>query len=248
MTEYNSDILNEAAGKNVYTVPEGYFAALPEQIMFAVTQEAAKQLPQQTPYNVPDGYFESLSSHILSRIQHSSTSVPFTSAVANEVYEELENIAPVLNTISKANVYSVPKGYFEQLNIARMATAPAQAKVVSMGSRVRKWLSYSTAAAIAGVMITAAFLFTDNPSGNNNASVNYYKSLSNIDVKKEVSVLSEDEIVNYLSTHPAAADVSTSIGNVAPDIQHSVNDISEDEIREYLQENSDPGEIPVRGI
>lgn len=248
MTAYNSDIWKEVPGRNVYSVPEMYFTTLPDQIMSRIYEGQTLQIPQQAPYQVPSGYFETLSSRILSQVLQGASQ---PSVAGNEnVYQELQRIAPLLNTISKNNVYSVPAGYFNQHAAAAVAAVvPAQAKVVPLVSRIQKWVSYSTAAALAAIMVTAAFMFNDNNNVNSGANSSYTKNSSTLDVKKEVSVLSEDEIVSYLSTHPSGTDISTTaVGSVTPDIQHIVKDISEEEIRQYLKENSEPGEGSAKGI
>lgn len=248
MTAYNSDIWKEVPGKNVYTVPEMYFTTLPGQIMSHIYLNQTLQAPQQTPYQVPVNYFETLSSRILSQVHLQAGASQHTVAGNNEVYQELQQLAPLLNTISRHNVFSVPEGYFNTLQAPISVIEQPIAKVVPLSGRIHKWVSYSTAAALAAIMVTAAFMFTDNNRTDKTAAGNYYKNINAVDVKKEVSVLSEDEIVSYLSTHPSSTDVSTSANSVTPDIQHIVNDISEEEIRQYLKENSEPGEGPAKGI
>ncbi|GGH77446.1 hypothetical protein HNQ91_004118 [Filimonas zeae] len=250
MTENSSDIWMEVPRSNVYTVPEWYFDTLPGHIMSHIRFSATLQTPQQTPYQVPTGYFDALSSRILSQVHLQAGASQQTVAGNKEVYQELQQLAPLLNTISKQPVFSIPENYFEvQLQMPVTVADTSTLRTLRVVRKVNSWLRYSAAAVVAGIMVTAAFVFTDNggPAGNTsgNSTVKTGKSL---DVKKEVSVLSEDEIVNYLSTHPSTADVSTSVTSVSPDIQHIVNDISEEEIRQYLKENSDPGEGLAKGI
>lgn len=243
MTE-NSDILKEVPGRNVYTVPEMYFDTLSGQIMAHIRLCSVLQAPQQTPYQVPTGYFDALSSRILSQV-HSPQAGASQQTVAgnNEVYQELQQLAPLLNTISKQPVFSIPENYFQA-----QPQIPAEKAVLRsfpVARKINKWLQYSAAAVAAGIMITAAFMLTDNSQPTGDSTV---KSARAMDVKKEVSVLSEDEIVNYLSTHPSTHEAGTSVTSVSPDIQHIVNDISEEEIRQYLKENSEPGEGLAKGI
>lgn len=243
MTE-NSDILKEVPGRNVYTVPEMYFDTLPGQIMSHIRLCSVLQAPQQTPYQVPTGYFDALSSRILSQV-HSQQAGASQQTVAgnNEVYQELQQLAPLLNTISKQPVFSIPENYFQA-----QPKIPAEKTVLRsfpVARKINRWLQYSAVAVTAGIMITAAFMLTDNSQP---ASDSTFKSAKAMDVKKEVSVLSEDEIVNYLSTHPSTHEAGTSVTGVSPDIQHIVNDISDEEIRQYLKENSEPGEGLAKGI
>lgn len=246
MTESSSDILKEVPGRNVYTVPEMYFDTLPDHIMSHIRLCSVLQAPQQTPYQVPTGYFDALSSRILSQvhIQQAGASQQ-TVAGNNEVYQELQQLAPLLNTISKQPVFSIPENYFEAQPQLPVAIAEkAILRTLPVVRKINRWFQYAAAALVAGIMVTAAFMFTDN----SHSPVPGNAATKNLDVKKAVSVLSEDEIVNYLSTHPSTTEATTSVSSVSPDIQHIVNDISEEEIRQYLKENSEPGEGLAKGI
>jgi hypothetical protein len=60
----------------------------------------------QNVYQVPTGYFDGLAAEILKRIKALEATSPT---------EELENLSPLLNTISKKMPHSVPAGYFDTL-------------------------------------------------------------------------------------------------------------------------------------
>jgi len=244
MTENSSDILKEVPGRNVYTVPEMYFDTLADHIMSHMRLCSVLQAPQQTPYQVPTGYFDALSSRILSQV-HLQAGASQQTVAGNNVYQELQQLAPLLNTISKQPVFSIPENYFSaQLQVPSAFAEKATLRTLPVARTINRWVHYAAAAVVAGIMVTAAFMFTDN----SNAPAPSNAAAKNLDVKKAVSVLSEDEIVNYLSTHPSPTEATTSVSSVSPDIQHVVNDISEEEIRQYLKENSEPGEGLAKGI
>jgi hypothetical protein len=60
----------------------------------------------QNVYQVPAGYFDGLAAQILKRIKALEATSPT---------EELENLSPLLSTISKKMPHSVPAGYFDTL-------------------------------------------------------------------------------------------------------------------------------------
>src|SRR5688572_21775846 len=60
----------------------------------------------QPPYQVPAGYFNGLADEILKRIRAFESDNPA---------EELENLSPLLNSISKKMPYAAPAGYFDGL-------------------------------------------------------------------------------------------------------------------------------------
>jgi hypothetical protein len=238
MMNNNGDILNNVQAINVYAVPEGYFNDLADGIMSSIHLEAGKQFAQQGPYTIPDRYFEDLSSTILARLQAipGTKSSPVDTA-ANEF----------LTTIGKGNVYEVPAHYFEQLpaQVISKVSSPAQGKVVSLRTITRNWISYASAAAVAGIMVVGAFMFTDN---NQQPSSAYYNGFKNIDVKKGVSDLSESEIDTYLTAHPSLFEIPAPTRSVEAEIQRSIKNMSEEEITGYLQDNWEPGENPLKGI
>ena len=61
----------------------------------------------QPGYRVPDGYFDNLVGVIIKKIK---------AAEPANTRQELEEISPLLNSISKTNPYSVPQGYFSELS------------------------------------------------------------------------------------------------------------------------------------
>ncbi|MCX6318340.1 MAG: hypothetical protein NTW29_13705 [Bacteroidetes bacterium] len=106
------------SSQQVYTVPDGYFQGLTEQIMrrikaldAATATEELKQLsvllaglPKQMPYQVPQGYFENLAEQVMRRIKAMD---------AANAADELSTLSPLLAGLSKKMPFSVPSGYFE---------------------------------------------------------------------------------------------------------------------------------------
>lgn len=86
---------------NVFTVPAGYFEGLADTMQLLVKEENSTVLTgiNKQSQDVPAGYFDSLADTILNKIK------------AQEAAAEY----PLLNSISKENVYGVPQGYFESL-------------------------------------------------------------------------------------------------------------------------------------
>jgi hypothetical protein len=65
-----------------------------------------------------------------------------------EVVSELEEIAPLLNSISKQPVYTVPNGYFDRLQ----ATLPVQTATAPIRSIVSRVWPYAVAACLAAAV------------------------------------------------------------------------------------------------
>jgi len=222
LRQANADILTTADNKNYFFVPEGYFSNLTADIL---TNVFIKSLPSQNPYNLPAGYFESFPEILLEKL-HIENGIGTTrkklydvpegyfnnladnilkkikSSAANPVQQELEELSPLLSSISKTNVYNVPENYFnnlEPINKVQEHRLPA-AKVISIGSKVRKWASYAAAACIAAVLFSGSYLYFHRNKPSVKPDTQTYPSIAQTDVQKEISSLSDAPIrFDYMS-------------------------------------------------
>jgi hypothetical protein len=173
------------------------------------------------PQTVPLGYFDSFADKMLILAKNSSISVE----------AELDSIAPLLNTIAKRPVQSLPEGYFKDFQIAQKQ----ETAIVRM-PRLRKWMSYAAAAMIAGILITAGFIFN-----NNNSKSFDYAYYSKIDVPAALDQVTDDELQNYLNTTAllSGTEQLTIPEEVENIDQGNFQQISDDELNEYLKEIGD---------
>src|SRR5678815_176171 len=106
-----SDLASNLPGNisNIYSVPPGYFEGFSEQVLGLIkTNERLNwlsSLPKEVPFNVPAEYFNELDEKIMEIIRRHPD--------YQTSHEELEAVSPLLSSIGKRPVYSVPKGYFE---------------------------------------------------------------------------------------------------------------------------------------
>ncbi len=194
-----------------YTLPQGYFDDVSANVLMKIHLTESKS----TIYSSPVCYFDALPNMILAKIK----------AGQNEVAAELDAVAPLLNTISKAPVYTVPVSYFEQLSVP----APA-AKVVKMGSS-RRWMQMAVAAVTMGVLVTAAFLFTDqNPQSLD------YKQYESIDAQAAVKSLSDEALIEYMEVQASlsGSDVVVESGNLE---SNDLQIISDEELSNFVNDN-----------
>ena len=230
----NINILNELeeAGvatllnlrENIYAVPDGYFNNLSSNIS---AQIFINSIPAVN-------YFNNLAENILNKVKIFAGS---------DVQHELATISPLLASVSKINVYSLPENYFGALNPATVineAIKP-QAKVISLGGKIRKQINYAVAACIAALVFGGGYLFLS--SSNQNIERNAISApLAKIDVQKEMADLSDEEITNYLKDDVNMA-VYTDGENEDQqqnfDLQNLLNNISDQEIQQYLKSEAD---------
>ena len=177
------------------------------------------------PQQLPVGYFETFAEKILVLAKTQSI----------EINNELDEIAPLLNQISRKPVHSLPQGYFESFNVQ---LPKVQATVINMPF-VRKWMTYASAAIVAGILVTAGFLYTDK----NSRSFDYEK-YSKIDVAAALNNLSVDELETYLNS---ASSLNISQASIDAELinegEGNFEHIADDEMLQYLNES---GEKPIK--
>lgn len=204
---------------NVFTVPEGYFESLAEDIVAGLNIEkepAFNTINPEKTADVPAGYFEGLADTILARIKNENAA------------DELRTLSPMLCSIQNENVFEAPQGYFESLSDEVMLKVkPGQAKVVTMKRRTSTIFKYAVAAVFTGVMALGVFKFTAPPSKTGLPDyVTAGLKIENID--QELAKISDDEIVKYLEA--SGSDVNAAI------VANSVDDNQLPSEEDYLMD------------
>ncbi len=139
-----------------FTISPHYFQQLSSEIVekIKLNDEINIIPPSLLPYSIDPNYFIDLAATVMQKIYKNDEKAA--------VLEELENISPILNTINKNTVYTVPIGYFQ----AGLTASPTpKAKIITFSS-YKKAVNYLAAAVIIGLLMIGIFLFT----GNQNAS------------------------------------------------------------------------------
>lgn len=213
-------VVAEVEKVNVYAIHPTYFDRSAEEIISKIKagKEPVYYLTKQLPYTVPQGYFDILADNILQHIKALET---------NDVHEELEHIAPLLNNISKKPVYTIPEGYFT--DAVAVKPEASTAKVISMRSKAFR---YVAAAAITGLIAVGTFFATMREAGTQPPS----------NPSARINELSEQEIEGFLKTTSYTGDISSTAikaSVIEGDIDESVKDMSDEEIKQFLQENGE---------
>lgn len=214
--ENSTDILNElielstvVAGiekKNVFTVPDGYFTYLGDDILMGINNEYGLDTSDNitADADVPSGYFENLAGAILHKIKSQET---------EDAATEIRVLSPMLYSIQNENVFEVPPGYFENNSNEILSKVKPQTKVISIKSGRNNFFKYAVAAAFTGIMALGVFKFTG--SVNDKVLPDYVTAGLQInDVDAEFAKLSNNDIVQYLEangTDVKAALVANSI-------------------------------------
>jgi len=238
----NQDIIQELSdlgsnlqdvSKNIYSVPLGYFEGFSEQMLSIIkTNESMtwlSSLPGKTPFHVPSTYFNELDQRIMEIIR----SHPDYQTSS----EEIESVSPLLSSITKRPVYSVPHGYFE--NFKPGADGKKETKVVVLSSR--KWFRYAAAAVIVGVILMAGLIAV-----NNNHSDPANKTLAKFEreVKKINDVKSTENLIDFMDAGLNEKELARSDKSIkTDDVQQLLKDIPIDELKDFNEESRDIAEV-----
>lgn len=197
-------------GQETYTIPVNYFNQLSSEIMAEIQLQGLKQENNTSHFTIPKGYFDGLSQDVLSKIKLQDSN-------SNAIVNELQKIAPLLNSIDKQPPYAIPDDYFDQLEVNTTT------KIVPFRS-VARFISYTAAAMIVGILSVG--------------TVQYLKSTRiSFDFEKEVAVTSADEIHQYLESQPNIEFSVISPLVDEPENNYFLEAASEEEIQHYLQQN-----------
>ena len=183
-------------------------------------------------YQLPDNYFDSLAGNILQKIKIVN---------ADNVQKELEDIAPFLSTMPKANVYTVPEGYFEK-GIIVQHKVPA--RVIPIVTKSRKWFTYAAAACVTAVMFLGGYFYFENKTTSVGSVQNH---IANINVSKAISQLPDSTLGNYLTNDNSDIYASQSSDEQDLNIQNLILNTSDQDIQDYLNQNPGVDEEP-KGI
>ncbi|HEY6979288.1 MAG TPA: hypothetical protein VH396_23490 [Chitinophagaceae bacterium] len=211
---------------NLYSVPPGYFDSLADSLLHFIK---LNNIRESNPYSVPERYFDTFADSVIHRIKSGSS---------DEVFHELSEIAPLLTTVNKENVFSVPHNYFEKLSIP-VAGKPA-AKVISIGSNIRKWVTYAAAASVIFIVAATSYLYVT--VHNRNAEP--------LTIEQRLARLKDQEIINYLKENDEviSGDIIPTSVEQDTEIQDMLQNATDEEIQKYLDEYSGPTEKTVKGI
>lgn len=233
--------LADLSAQNSYSVPEGYFEGLAQQVLSRIRAiEAASaaeelghlspllsQLPKTMPYTVPAGYFEDMESTLISVAMYGEQGAK----------EELENISPLLSGLKKEMPYHVPAGYFDTVS-APVGEVNEPAKVVSMGGS-RKWFRYAAAAVVTGVVALLSILYISQDNTGKTEGTVAAKFEKNM--LKEIRKTSDTVLTEFVKQFDEAGlrTDETAATDTNKDVKDLLKDIPENELKQFLNETAE---------
>ena len=220
LNELNS-ILAGIPNTNIYTVPDGYFEAMLQDILHTVHQPSPFM---NSNTDIPTGYFEGLADVIMNKIKDASATeaaesplllslkslptyeVPpgYFEGFSAETMDRINTPAAEsegstwLHALKNNNTYSVPQRYFNGLATDIISKLPVPAKVIVMRKR-SSFFNYAAAAVITG-LLGLSLVSVLNNKNTDTTQVQTAMVESNIDegIDKALSTVSDADIVAYL--------------------------------------------------
>ena len=224
-----SDYMTNISKTNVYSVSPTYFDDLSEEITrkIMLNKERAYNFPPASnPYVIPEDYFTNLPGLIFQNVVNHHQ--------LNGVIKEMEAIAPLLNTIDKKQLYSIPPDFFDKMQIPFPEMRKRETKVVS-GNKWKILLRLSAAAVVTSLLAIGVYTITGRE----------FNTTRNRNARNEVKNLSNEEIVNFLKNN-SSENFTSAFGEKSKHqnaIKSSLKKISDTEIQRFLKETGESDEI-----
>lgn len=229
--------LKQVNPNNPFTVPEGYFDSLNEQILSKIKLEELKKNVPETGFIVPENYFEELAGNITSRIaieeildkEESGFAVPH--GYFENLEQQIQSRIMVEEALAeKPEGFAVPEGYFDRLTENILDKTTRQEKEERRGVVRRMFASaafrYATAACLALAVGGTLYLNrTLSPEEQHQSSF----------LHKSLSAISVDDIQTYLQSQLDANDTHTLMDeskqidaeNLSKDLQDALDTTSQ---------------------
>lgn len=218
---------------NVFSVFPDYFERAEAELQARIS--ADRLSAAGSAFTVPPGYFDGLATTILQKIKLAEN---------NSVIAETKAISPVVAAIGNQNIFTVPLGFFEHLQI----NVKPVANIVKM-KPLRSVFRYAAAAVITGLLGISIINLTDkNPETTLQAPVvqtasiikNANEIISKGSFENELNSISDTDIEQYLTQNGQdvqAALVATSAEEVTlPEATDYM--IDENTLDNFLNENN----------
>jgi hypothetical protein len=210
--------------KQTYSVPYTYFSELSEEVLFRINCSTLfiKDTNKTNAYLVPNNYFSTLSDNIIQIINTQNRHF-------SEIEQELSNVAPLLNTIKKNNVYALPENYFESKNKPSQSQSSPIKPIINSK---RKWFFYVAAAAFTGLVLLGVFNFMSNSSNK-------------LNINTELAKTNEDELTDFLDNQTTPIFFSQQTDE---DIFGIFEGTETEDLIYYLKEQPQKDESYIEGI
>jgi len=206
--------------------------------------QTVANLPDLPVFTVPENYFEQFPEKLMSLIREIAREE--INQISENPHDEINQISPLLGGMKKTMPFSVPEGYFSQLEEkltsglipeyqeqaivnSEISEPVIPARILRM-SPVKQMYKLAAAAIIAGVIgVSAWFYFHQEKPG----------TLSLAKINAELPTVSEKEMKDFLLTIPEMPQPENFqvAGLENLNFQDMLKDVKDDDLLEFVEES-----------
>jgi len=230
------NIISPTIGKmqniQTYSVPSAYFETVSAEILnrIKVNKEHAYSVKSSTPLSIPNNYFKNFPDLMLQKVMAIEEK-------SVDVFGELEQIAPILNTLSKKPIFYTPPNFFDKIQQPAANYIADEARVKLLNKRI-KFARFAAAAVLIPSVVIGLLTLT---------SKDFRIARSNINnAKNALKNLSKEEIVTFLKDNASYESTTSTMRNRPKHdntIKSSLKRIPNKEIQQFLKESGESDEI-----
>lgn len=203
--------------EKLLALPEGYFDTFSERLMLRIRLQEVKSKETLSP---PEHYFSGFPGRLLDKIRETSS---------------VETETPLLDSISRENVYTVPENYFNKISeqvTEKVNAAMAGAKIIPLRSirlKQNSWRMGVAAAVVSAIVLGAGFIWE-----NGHKPEKQHTQYAGIVQQDDLSQLSSEAIANYLSL-PDGSDEDSMTDRMQVGENQQLNSIPHEDVENYLE-------------
>jgi hypothetical protein len=226
-----SPIIGKMKKIQPYSVPSAYFKTFSIEILDRIkaNKEHAFSLKSYTPFSIPNNYFKNFPDLMLEKAMD-------VEKRNVDVFDELNQIAPILNTISKKPVFYTPANFFDKVQLPPASSGAEEARVKLINKRIQ-FARFAAAAVIIPSVIIGLFTLTGKDFRISRSNIN--------NAKNALKHLSKEEIVSFLRDNTSYESTTSTMRNKPKHntIKSSLKRIPDKEIQQFLKESGESDEI-----
>ncbi|MBS1529377.1 MAG: hypothetical protein JSU01_03640 [Bacteroidetes bacterium] len=217
LNEYMS--LKQVNPNNPFTVPEGYFDSLDEQILSKIKLEELKTNTTDSGFTVPEGYFDELTGNIRSRIaveealDKEATGFSVPDGYFENLEQQIQSRIFVEESLEAQPAgFEVPEGYFDNLTaniLAKTAIEQKPQRSAVVRQLFRPVVFKYAAAACLVLAIGGTWFLNQGVNDPEQAHKNSF-------LHKSLSAIPVADIQNYLESHLDLSDTKTLMDQSKP--------------------------------
>lgn len=210
-------LLAELSVEVPYKAPDGYF----DQFALQMILKKETAFPRN-PQSVPAGYFENFAGNMVLMAK-------------KEESNQQSDDTPILNSIPKKMPYTVPDGYFEQLE--EKLTAEAKPAVVKSINTLRRNIIRFSAAAAVVVMVLTGFWISNQSNSTND------RLAGKVPVESVIEEIDSESLTEYLENTAKAEEFAYYLIQPVDDIEESLESLPTEDLVKFLESSPsvDPG-------